>query len=142
MLFSLEQTTVTLNGEIVTGWSDDTDALSLPQDLEIAVTKFGADGMMTGAGTGIKGGEVTFKLLPNSPTTKSLMNIATTLQNGGRVEFDATVEDENLGYKINMERGVLNKFPAGPSLGKGEVSNAEFVFSFERIMPDYSAANF
>ncbi len=142
MIFSLEQTVVTLNNFTVTGWSDDSDALSLPQDVEIAQTKFGADGLMTGAGTGTKGGAVIFKLLANSPTTKILTNLATAFQNGARLEFNGTIEDAANGISILLERGVLTKFPLGPSMGKGEVSNAEFEISFERIMPDYSAAKF
>ena len=67
MTFSLEQTTVTLNGHTVTGWSDDTDALSLPS-IDLSNVKRGASGEMVATTTGEKGGPVTIKLLPNSPS--------------------------------------------------------------------------
>ena len=121
MIFNLEQTVVEINGHNVTGWSDDTDALSMPT-IDIAAVKRGADGLMVASSTGDKGGPVILKLLANSPSTKFFMNLVSTIQNGGRVEFNGTVNDQANGYAIRLERGILMNTPLGQSLGKGESS--------------------
>ncbi len=141
MLFDLEQTKVQINGHNVTGFSDDGDALSLPT-IDIATVKRGADGIMTGASTGEKGGPVIFKLLPNSVSTKFFMNLVASIQGGGRVTFDGIVNDEANGIVVKLERGLLTSAPTGPTIGKGDVANMEFTIEFERITPDYSGANF
>ena len=141
MSFSLEQTTVVVNGHTVTGWSDDTDALMLP-DIDLTTVKRGADGVMVAATTGEKGGPVTLKLLANSPSVKFFQNLVTTIQQGGRVEFNGSVVDNINGITVSLERGVLQHAPLGPTLGKGDVANREYMIEFERVVADYSAANF
>ena len=141
MQFDLEQTNVQLNGHVVTGWSDDGDALTLPT-IDIANVKRGADGLMTASSTGDKGGPVVFKLLPNSATTAFLMNLVATLQSGGKVIFDGIIDDRCNGVVIRLDRGVLTSTPLGNSQGKGDTANMEFTIEFERVTPDYSGANF
>lgn len=139
--FSLESTRVVLNGHAVTGWSDDGDALMLPQDIELAVAKFGADGRMTTVGTGQKGGEVKFTLLANSPSAKFFMNSVASILNGAIIEWNGSVTYPN-GVTVTLTRGTLSTADFGQTLGKGDVRNLPFVWNFERVIPDYSAANF
>ncbi len=141
MQFSLEQTTVEINGHTVTGWSDDGDALSLP-DIELTNVKRGADGIMTASTTGEKGGPVILKLLPNSPSTKFFSSLVTTILNGGRVQLDGTIFDPINNITVNLSRGVLMTAPLGQTQGKGETANREFTIEFERVIPNYDAANF
>lgn len=141
MTFSLEQMTLTLNGHSVTGWSDDTDALSLPS-IDLSNIKRGASGEMVATTTGEKGGPVTIKLLPNSPSVKFFQNLITSIQQGGRVEFNGSIVDSVNGITVSLQRGVMQNAPLGPTIGKGEVANREYVIEFERVEADYSAANF
>ena len=77
MFFSLQDVPVTLNGHTVEGWSEDTDALTLPDAFEFASVRRGASGDMAAFSTGDRGGPVSLKLLPNSPSVPFLMNQVT-----------------------------------------------------------------
>lgn len=137
---SLEQNTVVLNGHTVGGWSDDADAFSTP-DVELLATKIGADGKMVVSSTGNKGGEVMIKLLANSKSAKFFMNVVTAQLVGGSVQWNGLYRDSRNGINVLLNQGYLTTAPLGPKIGKGDVANMEFVFTFERIIPDYSGAN-
>jgi len=140
-MFSLEQCTLNLNGHNVTGWSDDTDAISFPS-IDIATSKRGADGKKVTSSTGEKGGPVVIKLLANSKSTKFLMNAVTAQQNGSAVSWNGFFRDPVNGVTVVMTNGTLTNVPLGQTMGKGEVSNKEFTIDFELVIPDYSGANF
>ena len=74
MFFSLQDVTFILNGHTVEGWSEDTDALTLPDAFEFASVRRGATGDMAAFSTGDRGGPVTLKLMPNSPSVPFFMN--------------------------------------------------------------------
>ncbi|MCK5607376.1 hypothetical protein KAR91_36165 [Candidatus Pacearchaeota archaeon] len=141
MDFSMEQVAVDLNGHTVTGWSDDTDGLSLP-DVDLATVIRGADGKMVAINTGNKGGPVIFKLLANSSSTKFFMNAVAAQLNGSSIEFNCTVRDSINQTTISMVKGTLSNAPLGQTLGKGSAGNRNFTIEFERITPDYQAAKF
>jgi len=140
-MFSLEQSTLNLNGHNVTGWSDDTDALSFPS-IDIATSKRGADGKKVSSSTGEKGGPVTIKLLANSKSTKFLMNAVTAQLNGAAVSWNGIFRDPVNGVSVAMTNGTLQNVPLGQTMGKGDVANKEFTIDFELVVPDYSGANF
>ena len=90
MFFSLQDVTVILNGhtvegqqiivegeQIISGWSEDTDALTLPDAFEFASVRRGATGKMAAFSTGDRGGPVTLKLMPNSPSVPFFMTQVT-----------------------------------------------------------------
>lgn len=137
---SISNTTVVVNGHTVSGWSEDTDALLLP-DLTIANIKRGGDGRMTSSGTGDQGGPVTFKLLPTSPSTQFFMNLGTTQRSGGSVEFNGTVRYNDTGIVVELNRGIMTQLPSGQTVGKGSSATQMFIIEFESVVPDYSAAN-
>jgi len=139
--FSLEQTVVILNGHAVTGWSEDADALSLP-DIDISAVKRGADGKMVAASTGDKGGPVIVKLLANSPSVKFFQNIATSQLAGASVVWNGIIRDAINGINVALVNGILTHAPLGPTIGKGDVANREYTIEFESIIADYSGANF
>lgn len=136
MDFSLEQVSVNLNGHTVTGWSDDTDALSLP-NIDLANIVRGADGQMTSTSTGEKGGPVILKLLPNSPSTKFFMTAVAAQQNGAAVKWNGLIRDSINQINVALINGTLQNAPLGQTIGKGESANREFTIEFERIIPDY-----
>jgi len=134
--FSLEQVSVVLNGHTVTGWSDDTDALSLP-NIDLANVVRGADGKMVSASTGDKGGPVVLKLLPNSPSVKFFMAAVAAQLNGANIVWQGIIRDSINQVNVALINGVLQNGPLGQTLGKGEAGNREFTIEFERIIPDY-----
>lgn len=136
MDFSLEQVIVIINGHTVTGWSDDTDALSLP-NIDLASIVRGADGKMVSVSTGDKGGPVIFKLLANSPSTKFFMNALAAQLNNASVKWNGVIRDSINQVNIALVNGTLTNGPVGQTLGKGAAKNAEFTFEFERVVPDY-----
>lgn len=139
--FSLEGSSFILNGHTVVGWSDDADALSMP-NVDLANVTRGAGGTMVSTSTGEKGGPVIIKLLPNSPSAVFFMNALAAQQNGASVKWAGVYRDPLNGVVVAVAGGVLTNGPLGQTMGKGETANREFTFEFERITPDYLAANF
>ena len=139
--FSLEQCKLVLNGHEVTGWSDDTDAISFP-NIDIASVKRGADGKMASSSSGEKGGPVVMKLLANSPSAKFFQNAATAQLNGAAVSWNGIFRDPINGISVAMTQGTLTNVPLGPTMGKGDVANKEFTIEFETVVADYSGASF
>ena len=153
MELSLPETTVILNGHFVQGnnlddhtvegWSEDTDALTLPDAFEFANVRRGADGRMVAFPTGIRGGPVSLKLLPNSPSVPFFMQQVTEiLKNKAKVIWGGSVKHPLTGYSVTLERGVLMSGPLGYTMGAGEVANLTFTWEFETIKPTFEKVDF
>ena len=139
--FALENIDMILNGHIVTGWSDDADALSLP-NIDLASVVRGADGGMVSTSTGDKGGPVILKLRPNSPSTSFFMNAVEAQLNGGAVSWNGIIRDGQNNTVVTLVNGVLTNAPLGQTMGKGETPSREFTIEFEKVTPSYLAAGF
>ncbi|MEE9451374.1 MAG: hypothetical protein V3V61_01295 [Gammaproteobacteria bacterium] len=139
--FSLENSTLTLNGTVITGFSDDTDALAFP-DIILAQVKRGADGKMTGSSTGDKGGELEIKLLATSNSVIFLSSIAEQQKNGAVVNFNGSFVNSLTNVSVTLTNGLLTQYPPMSSLGKGETKNMVYIINFERIDGNYEAATF
>lgn len=137
--FSLEQVSVVLNGHTVTGYSDDTDALSLP-NVDLANVVRGADGKMVSVSTGDKGGALIIKLLPNSPSVSFFMNAVVAQMNNASVKWNGIIRDSITQVNVVLYNGTLTNVPLGQTMGKGDAGNREFTIEFERITPDYLTA--
>ena len=149
MFFSLQDVTVILNGhtvegeQTISGWSEDTDALTLPDAFEFASVRRGATGDMAAFSTGDRGGPVSLKLLPNSPSVPFLMNQVTRiLVERAKVIWDGSVKHSRTGASVTLKRGILISGPVWYTMGKGEVSNLTFTWEFEDIIPDFAKVNF
>ena len=136
---SILHTVVTLNGHIVSGWSDDADALMMPDSFNISTVRRGAAGDMAVFSTGDRGGPVEIKLLPNSPSMAYFMQQATLLLAHASIVWSGTIRNTQAQFGFSLERGAMTAFPLGQTMGKGEVANQSFVFEFETILPDYDA---
>ena len=149
MLYSLQDVTVTLNGhtvegeQIIRGWSEDTDALTLPDAFEFASVRRGATGKMAAFSTGDRGGPVTLKLMPNSPSVPFLMKQVTRiLSDKAEVIWDDSVKHKRTGASVTLNRGVLVSGPLWYTMGKGEAGNLIFMWEYEQIIPDFTKVNF
>ena len=136
---SLEHLVVTIGGHTIEGWASESDALMLP-DLELFNITRGARGQMLAVRNGVRGGEVTIKLMPNSPSSIYFIRQIANILNGSYVLFQGTIEDANLNYTIALSNGVLATGAAGHTYGDGEVATREFTFDFEEIKPSYDQA--
>ena len=149
MFFSLQDVTVILNGhavegeQTIKGWSEDTDALTLPDAFEFASVRRGATGKMAAFSTGDRGGPVTLKLMPNSPSVPFLMNQVTRiLSDKAEVIWDGSVKHKRTGASVTLSRGVLVSGPLWYTMGKGEAGNLTFMWEYEQIIPDFTKVNF
>ena len=149
MFFSLQDVTVTLNGhtlegeQTIRGWSEDTDALTLPDAFEFASVRRGATGDMAAFSTGDRGGPVSLKLLPNSPSVPFLMNQVTRiLVDRAEVIWGGSVKHKRTGASVTLKRGILVSGPLWYTMGKGEASNLTFNWEFQEIIPDFAKVNF
>ena len=141
MDFSLERCEVQLNGHTVTGWSDDAEALSIPE-IDLATIVRGAGGGMVSTSNGEKGGPVILKLLPNSPSVPFFMNLITAQMNGASIVWNGLFRDPVNKVTVAFMKGVLQHGPLGQTIGKGSTKNIEITIEFEKVIPDYSAVNF
>ena len=149
MFFSLQDITFLLNGHAVEGdhtikgWSEDTDALTLPDAFEFASVRRGATGDMAAFSTGDRGGPVTLKLMPNSPSVPFLMKQVTRiLSDKAEVIWGGSVKHKRTDASVTLKRGVLVSGPLWYTMGKGEAGNLTFTWEFEEIIPDFAKVNF
>ncbi len=156
MFFSLQDVTVILNGHtvegqqtivegehIIKGWSEDSDALTLPDAFEFASVRRGATGDMAAFSTGDRGGPVTLKLMPNSPSVPFLMNQVTRiLKDKAEVIWGGSVKHGRSGASVTLNRGILVSGPVWYTMGKGEVGNLTFMWEFQEIIPNFTKVNF
>ena len=117
----------------VTGWSDSGDCLSLPDSAELNMIKKGADGKMVASNTGEKGGEVSIKVLANSPFVDRMSAEIELIKAGVQIPITFTVTNKTVGDATVCTEGSLKSAPIGITYGKGEVGEMVYVFEFERI---------
>lgn len=129
----ITQGVLTINGHRVQGFSDSGDCLSFPDASEIAAFKKGATGKMVASSTGEKGGPVSIKLLPNSPSVPFFTRLIKQIDNGVPVTFSGNWINPVAGEQIELSGGALITAPRGTTYGKGEVAEKVYVFEFERI---------
>lgn len=132
----------------IKGWAAESDALMMPSEEEYETVTWGADGDYVTTRKGMQGGEIAFKLLPNSPSAVFLNRLyRLTLPDGGnpgavvRV-LTCTIEDTLKGFKYLCEYGSLTKGPRGLSIGDGAVGVQAFTFTFKTIIPQYDDSTF
>lgn len=98
---------------------------------------------MAAFSTGDRGGPVTLKLLPNSPSVPFFMNQVTRiLVERAVVIWDGSVKHSRTGASVTLKRGILISGPVWYQMGKGEASNLTFNWEFEEIIPDFAKASF
>lgn len=136
-ILSSRHAELTINGHRFTGFSDDDPPVEFP-DIELITTMRGRDGAMYASDTAIQGGEVTVKLLPTSQSAKQVLRWMTEILRGGRMLFQGSYADTELGYSVQLKGGMLKTAP--PSVVPGKTYEA--TFEFEQLLPDYDGANF
>ena len=140
MTFGITNVLLVLNGHVVEGgYSDDADALMFEPIELVGERREGADGSVAYFGSGSKGGTFTLKLLPNSPSVPHFQQQAEIVRRGGSVIWSGTIRDTQVGISAALINGALQSFMPFPSYGKNAISNYEYPFLFEGIVPNYDA---
>ncbi len=136
---SVEHSITRLNGHEMEGWAAVADALLFP-DNTLANFEVGPDGLKVVSSTGMKGGEVTFKLQQNSVSAQFLMQQHARILGGAVVEFEMTYANSQTGVSVRCDRGHLQQAPFGPTQGNAVAPFREFMIHFESILPNYDGA--
>lgn len=118
----------------ISGWSDSADCLSLPDASELNMVKKGADGKMVASNTGEKGGEVTIKVLANSPFVDRMAAEIELIKQGVQIPAQLLITNQTVGDTTACANGSLKTAPVGVTYGKGEVGEMVYVWEFETIV--------
>ena len=82
---------------------------------------------MAAFSTGDRGGPVTLKLLPNSPSVPFFMNQVTRiLVERDEVIWDGSAKHIKTGASVTLKRGILISGPVWYTMGKGEAGQSHF----------------
>ena len=136
---SILDTVVKINGHTVRGWAPAADALSFP-NIKFKTSEVGPDGLKVSSSTGMRGGDVIFKLQANSPSVKWFMQQIGELLGGATKVFKGTARNSKTGVTTSFERGELDDGPLGQTLGNAAPKQLEFTITFESIVSSYDGA--
>lgn len=140
MAFDIDTTSVVLNGQQLSGFSEEENAIEIPE-ITLANVKYGADGRMITSSTGTKGGPVTFRFLFTSPSVIFLNDLAEQQKKGAIIVYNCVIVSHSTGLKAELKRGSMLTYPFMPTLGKGSVGSAVYGFSFEECISVTDNAN-
>ena len=140
----IDQFVVNLGGHIVRGWSEDADALMMPEAFELMMTRRGGDGQLIGSPTNDQGGPISLKLLANSSSTAFFMRAGTSQKKNPKsvICWHGGIENISQNYKFVVTHGVMTHMPLGQNAGKSTAANQVFSFDLQVIDPDYEMAAF
>ena len=138
----IEYVTMEIGNHTIKGWSDDSDALMMPEEWEGFTTKRGADGVLLAIRNGVRGGEVSIKLLPGTAIAKMLQKeIGIAAHTSTLVLWQGRIADSSTGFTWYLYNGILIKGPLGQTYGKEDAANKVFTFDFEEIIQIPGSAN-
>ena len=132
-------TSVVLNGHTCTGFSEDTDAVTLPE-IELGTVTRGANGDMVGHSSGNRGGEVKLKFLPTSRTHFFLQRQMQRQMAGQEVRWDGSIEYRTTNASVRLENGRMTMGQSGTTVGKGAASSVVYTFEFEELVSNFDGA--
>ena len=140
---SIRDYVVTLNGHLVGGWSQDSDAFMPPTDHELVTVERGADGQMAVYASGEEGIPLSIKLLPTSESARFFLQQAQIQRRDGIILWNGSVVNTGQNYSYELKNGVMTRAPVlGTPVGKGAQANYVFVWEFESIVDHLETAKF
>ena len=129
----------------VTGFSDDADAVSFQDDLQIIDTKRGMDRGVSYFPTPDVGGTLTMKLLPSSPSVKFFVHAANKTKTSIYGEdpqvleiYEIVVDDSLLVEKTTAKQCIMESISGGPEYGAGSARSRSFMFQAQVFEDDVS----
>ena len=131
-----------VNGWRIDGLADVERPIQLPDDVELYVVNYGADGGMFARDLPRYGGMVTYRVFPTSRTVGWAINERLKKDNASRMGeahtiYDATDRQIVQGLTLILKRGVLKRCPQGIEAGQPVF---EFVIEYREIIPNPDGA--
>ena len=130
-----------VNGHRMSGFADVERPIQYPDDVELFVITYGADGGMYARDLPRFGGMIIYRMLPTSPSTgwaigeRAKKDFAT--RRGTRHTFYEGVEVEMpFGLAMSLQGGLLKRCAQRPEAGNPVF---EFVIEYELIVPNIDA---
>lgn len=124
-----------MDGYRLTGWAAEDEPVVFPE-IDVTETEHGKDGTQYGTDTGMLGGEVEFKFVPNSPAVGWWLQRFTDRQRGARHIFECSYSDPEQGFACTMSVGML--VGTKPMKTPGQTFSVKV--EFQEIIPDVDGA--
>ena len=138
MEFNAENVEMEINGIPIEYLSDDADCIAFPNAQKQTEERLGFTGDEVYFGSPERrGGMVTIKLLPNSPSLAPLMRLAAAWRRGEAIVWEGNISDLNTGASATMSGGALMQAPRFFTYGKETVGNMEFQWKFQDIVDSF-----
>ena len=119
------------------GFAGVSDAIKFDEAQEIITFREGMDGYIFFAQTGRKGGLVTVKMLPNSPSLGFLFTKAQIQKDGGNLNWEGEIELLSQKISADLKKGMLVTAPTFGTLGMNNIDDYQFSFYFTEINAHY-----
>ena len=124
-----------VNGHEFTAWADEDPPVDFDKVDLLEITR-GRDGTLYTSDKGVRGGNVTVKLLPTSPSAiRCLQWLNESLQDED-LDFEAIYADSRLGIALTLQGGKL--MGCDPTIVDGKTFECTWVF--EEFVPDVDGA--
>ena len=127
---SWRRISLVLNGHRFQSWSDSEPPVDFPK-IEVLKTKTGRDGSLHATDSGMRGGEVTVKLQPTSPSTQRCLQWLTEAARDQHLTFSGSYSDPGTRTAARLKGGRL--MSADSIVNPDKEYEATFVF--EEIIP-------
>ena len=128
-------------GEPMTGFAEEERPIQYPSDVELFIIHIGAEGGMYARSVPTFGGEVMYRLQPESPQVAWAIRQRLFKDNADRMGirhriYSATEFDRARNFTARLEGGLLLRCPQVPESGV----TFEFVIRYELIVPNPDGA--
>ena len=133
---NLEDTVVEINGTRIDGWGSSASVLEIPAETLLGSATAGGGGIALYSKTQQRQVDITLNIQANSASARFLQQ---QIDNDELVQ--GSVTQTNTGISVELQDGAFVSRDSFPTLGpNGEVGDLAFVIRFNRVVPDYSAA--
>ena len=128
---------------ILKGFAGASDAIKFEEAQEVVSAREGMDGYILFSRTGRKGGIMTIKMLPNSPSMRFLMTNAYHQKTGSKdVQWEGLINLKAQKLTADLKRGMMTHLPTFFTTGMNNVDDMQFSFYYTLIEAHLENADF
>ena len=139
-MVGIEHAVVTLNGHTINGWANEGVAIEFPAEPTAEVTH-SPDGKMMVVANGLRGGSITFRVMPTSVSAAWFAKKYQRRLNGIYDKYDGSSVDPQTNASATLTNGYFISGPMGQNMGT-EFAAREYVMVFEQIKENLDAVEF
>ena len=132
---SFRHVSLQINGHSFSGWADEDPPVDF-ESLDLLEATFGRSGDMYISDRGKRGGEVTVKLLPTSPSAVRCLQWLNESLKDADLDFNGIYADTKLNIGLTMKNGKFKMCDTTVVDGK----TFECTWLFEELIPDVDGA--